>query len=311
MVAIIIFFVRIFSHKNLTMQNRLEAIGLMAGLLVTALHSFVDFHFYIVAILMVMGLMCARIQEISENYFSGLIRDLAPAYKLSRKIFMLVAVVLPFVILSYSLPMAIGNFYRNKANEYLENSQIKNGELTLERAASWNPESIGIRFQQFSFYRNILQIVKSDDPPSVPKDLFAKALLILNKIESINPLMGAVHENRGHLLIENADIVIGNGEERAVLEFKKALQLNPRLYRSRVALARILEQQDELNEAVLLMNDGIRYHYDIYLTGLDEFYEYAVRLNLMSGDSIKAKESQERIDSIKKWHSENSTLLEN
>jgi tetratricopeptide (TPR) repeat protein len=292
MVAIIIFFVRIFRYKNLTLQNRLEAIGLMAGLLVTALHSFVDFHFYIVAILMVMGFICARIQEISENYFSGLIRDLVPSHKLSRKIFMLVAVVLPFVILSYSLPMAIGNFYRNKANEYLENGQAKNGELTLERAASWNPESIGIRFQQFSLFRSILQIVKSDNPPSVRKDLFAKALLILNKIESINPLMGAVHENRGHLLIENVDIVVGDGEEKAILEFKKALQLNPRLYRSRVALAKLLEQRGELNEAVLLMNDGIRYYYHWNLTGLDEYYQYAIKLNLMNGDTIKAREIQ-------------------
>jgi len=84
-------------------------------------------------------------------------------------------------------------------------------------------------------------------------------------------------------------------EEKAILEFKKALQLRPRLYRSRVALARLLDQRGELNEAVLLMNDGIRYNYDIYLTGLDEFYEYAVRLNLMSGDTAKARDVHQKI----------------
>jgi hypothetical protein len=45
-------------------------------------------------------------------------------------------------------------------------------------------------------------------------------------------------------------------------------------------------------EAVLLMNDWIRYNYDDYLTGLDEFYEYAVKLNLMNGDTVKAEEIQ-------------------
>ena len=190
--------------------------------------------------------------------------------------------------------MAIAEFYRGKASEYLENVQIKKAQLTLERAAMWNPGSINIRFQQFSLYRNILEINKSNAPPRMRKDLFAKALLILNKIESINPLMGAVHENRGHLLIENADIVVGDGEERAILEFKKALQLNPRLYRSRVALARLFEQRGELNEAVLLMNDGIRYYYDDFFTGLDVFYEYAIRLNLMSGDTAKAKDVHQK-----------------
>ena len=130
------------------------------------------------------------------------------------------------------------------------------------------------------------------------KDLFAKALLILNKIESINPLMGAVPENRGHLLIENTDIVVDDCEEKAIFEFNKALQLHPRLFRSRVALARLLNQRGELNEAALLMNDGIRYHYDTYLTGLEEFYRYAVRLNLMIGDTAKAREAHQKIHEL-------------
>ena len=40
------------------------------------------------------------------------------------------------------------------------------------------------------------------------------------------------------------------------------------------------------------MNDGIRYYYDYNLTGFDEFYQYAVKLNLMNGDTIKAREIQ-------------------
>ena len=68
MVAIIIIFVRTFRYKNLTLQNRMEATGLMAGLFAVATHSFVDFNFYIIAILMIMGFMCARMQEISIKY---------------------------------------------------------------------------------------------------------------------------------------------------------------------------------------------------------------------------------------------------
>ena len=239
--------------------------------------------------------MCARIQELSGRYFPELIRIFIPAHKLSKKIFILVAGVVPFIILSYSLPVATADFYRHKASKYVENGQIINAELTLERAAAWNPASISIRFAQISIYRDILQIIKSDAFLSDRKAIFADALLLLKKIENINPLMGIVPESKGHLLIENADIVFGDGEEKAILEFKKALQLQPRLYRARLALARILEQRGELNEAVLLMNDGIRYYYDNNLTGLDEFYEYAVRLNLMSGDTAKARDVHQKI----------------
>ena len=122
--------------------------------------------------------------------------------------------------------------------------------------------------------------------------------MVLNKIENINPLAGIVPESRGHLLIENTDIAAGDWEGKAINEFEKALQLQPRLYRSRVALARLLEQRGELNEAVLLMNDGIRYYYDNFLTGLDEFYEYAVRLNLMIGDTAKARDVHQKIHAL-------------
>ena len=47
------------------------------------------------------------------------------------------------------------------------------------------------------------------------------------------------------------------------------------------------------------MNDGIRYLYDSYLTGLEEFYQYAVRLNLMIGDTAKAREVHQKIHELK------------
>ena len=51
-----------------------------------------------------------------------------------------------------------------------------------------------------------------------------------------------------------------------------------------------------MNEAVALMNDGVNYYYQSYLPGLGEFYQYAVKLNLMKGDTIKAREIQREKD---------------
>ena len=82
----------------------------------------------------VCGFMCARIQEVSGHCFSGLIRDFIPAHKVSKKMFILVAAVFPFVILSYSLPIALGDYYWYKANEYFRNKQIEKAEITLEKA---------------------------------------------------------------------------------------------------------------------------------------------------------------------------------
>ena len=50
------------------------------------------------------------------------------------------------------------------------------------------------------------------------------------------------------------------------------------------------------------MNDGVRYFYDYYLTGLDEFYEYAIEFNLINGDTIKVKEIQLKLDDVKLYY---------
>ena len=80
-------FLSVLKYKNIILQDRLEIIGLISGLFAVAIHTFVDFNFYIIAILMIMGFMCARIQEIAEYCFSGVIRDFVPAHKLSKNIF--------------------------------------------------------------------------------------------------------------------------------------------------------------------------------------------------------------------------------
>ena len=134
--------------------------------------------------------------------------------------------------------------------------------------------------------------MKNDAPINDRKVLLANALMVLGKIEDINPLAGVVPEGWGHLLVENSDIVVDNWHEKAVHEFEKALQLQPRRYGARIALARLLVKEEYLNEAVALMNDGVNYYYQSYLPGLDEFYQYAIKLNLINGDTVKAEEIQ-------------------
>ena len=72
MFAAIKLFILVLKHRDLKLQDRLEITGLMAGLSAVVIHTFVDFNLYIIAVLMIMGLMCARIQEITGFYYSGL-----------------------------------------------------------------------------------------------------------------------------------------------------------------------------------------------------------------------------------------------
>ena len=219
-------------------------------------------------------------------------RSYIPSNKLSRKSFVLAASIIPIFMLNYTVPTAIAYYYLNKAKKQIAAKQIENADLTLDLASKWNPNSIPIYYQKYSLYRRALNIIGNIDSTSERKALYIKTLSILKIIEEINPLTGIVSEGRGHLLVENSDIIVDGWEKQAINEFKNALKLNPTLFRARLALARLLVQQGDLNEAVPLMNDGIYYFYRSDLPGLGEFYQYAVKLNLMNGDTIKAREIQ-------------------
>ena len=143
-ITILRLFLFLLRHIDLKLQDRLEITGLIAGLFSVAIQSFFDFHFHIIAILMIMGFMCARVQEISHIYNPKLIRGYNPAQKLSRKSYFLAASIIPIFMLNYSVPTAIADYYLNKAKRQIEAGEIESGDLRLMLAGKCNPNSIPI-----------------------------------------------------------------------------------------------------------------------------------------------------------------------
>ena len=192
-------------------------------------------------------------------------------------------------MLGYSLPVAVADFYWNKGRIQQIQGNYKNAKKTLDLAAVWNPVSIDVNFQLFILYRDMLN--KDDTLIIKRKDLLSKAISALNKIESVNPFNGVAAEQRGHLLFKYQEVLTNEWQEKAVSEYRKALKYRPRLFKARMALAKILEYQGKLDEAVVLMNDGMNYFY-ISSPWSREFYRHVIELNLMNGASVKAKEIQ-------------------
>ena len=101
------------------------------------------------------------------------------------------SLVLPLIMLSYSIPVAIADFYQLKAKKQIQGGEIEKAEHALEKAILWNSGNIPARIRQFSIYRNILRINKSSAPISERIALYSKAIFVLNKIESLNTSVSA------------------------------------------------------------------------------------------------------------------------
>jgi len=70
--------------------------------------------------------------------------------------------------------------------------------------------------------------------------------------------------------------------EKAIIEFKKALKLNPRFLFSRIRLAALLHRQNQLKKAMEVLYKGINYNYPVNKVML-EYMTLFARLSREAG----------------------------
>lgn len=101
----------------------------------------------------------------------------------------------------------------------------------------------------------------------------ANKLLKVNKIKQANALLKAAHENldtakklnplRPQIHHIRGLIFEQEQPEKAIVEFEKALKLNPRFLFSRIRLATLFYQQNDLKKALKTLYEGVDYNYPV------------------------------------------------
>ena len=90
----------------------------------------------------------------------------------------------------------------------------------------------------------------------------------LDKAESLNPRRPQTHHIRGLIFERKAP-------EKAIVEYQKALKLDPRFLFSRMRLAEILHDQKQLKEAMKVLYEGVNYNYPTNKAMLDYMRMFA------------------------------------
>ena len=274
---------RLLHRAPLTSFHRFEAIGLGAGLLAIASHSVVDFHFYIVAILLVIALWLARLQEIYALYYPSSRCTCALKKFISRNTYRLIVFAPVLFVFFYLLPVTIAEHLRIHALRQSIDGKIQQAEANLLWASKLNPNDSKILNDTAELYRHALTLIKDTAPNAERLALLEKALGTLDHAQKLNPLRGITAEIRGHLYAENQDLDI-DWHQRAIASYRHALSLEPRLYQARVAYAQLLLQEGKTAEAIALINEGVRYWYG-RKPRIRQFYDFALQLNRHAGNT--------------------------
>ncbi|WP_172425921.1 O-antigen ligase family protein [Sulfuricaulis limicola] len=242
-------------------KARIELIALFGGLLAIALHTFVDFNFYIPSILLIAGAILARFHHLAARQNPAGYLNFQPAKFVGKRFYVSIILMVMLIPLSYFVRLSAGDLLSEKALEHSTRGELQEANEAFGLAARFTPSDDRIFVARANLFRHGLTQLPASDlraRTAVYKD----ALRFLDQAEQLNPLRWNISVVRG-LIYQNNPELAGNGwRDLAYQEYSHALKLNPKLYKTRVEYAKMLMAEKKTAAAVQVLEGGIPYYYD-------------------------------------------------
>lgn len=243
----------------------LEITAVGVGVTVVLIHAFFAKIFGVVPILFIVGLLLARFIELSGAV--RLIDCQDRAFK-PGSYQRLIAWPVLIIFSLFCMSVTLSSHIVGKINEQYEKGNITSVEnylFFLKKVEPFTERSYWLNAQ---FYERILSLeTKLTDAQKV--EIFKLALQNLEEAEAINPLRPIIFFIRGNLFESNAKHLAFDALQLAVDNYKKALEVDPYYKTARTALIRLLNSMGELEAAVRVSDEGIKYRYPADLATLE------------------------------------------
>lgn len=296
-VVVIVMFVRLLRDPRVTAAKRVEAAGLVGGLAAIAFHTFFDFDLYIQPILIVIGLMLARLQYLYSAGEPAQYLELRPANRVGKRAYYTISLllillpVLYFAALGYSARLTI------QARELAGQARWVEASQALTRAWQLMPTSDLTLITHADLLR---QAIPSLPPAALVqrKVIYREALAMLVDAERVNPVRPQVGYIRASLYQQNRDLAGPQWAELAMQGYRQTLRIDPRFYWARVSLAQLLLAQKRVAEAREVLEGGIDYWYAPE-PGSFSYYSLTAQLRWHTGDRAGAVALEQKMDRIK------------
>lgn len=263
------------NNKELSLLHRVEIVSIFSALTTFAAHSFFTYNFYILPLLLISGLYLTRFNQLINTSSSSL--KSIPALKFYFKPFMfyLSFAGIILILCSYFLAISLSSYYNNEAKFLMQQHKYQASNALFLKAQTLAPLMDNPFFSHADLLRRgadkLLRVEKFKQANS----LIELAHINLDKAEKLNPLRPQTHHIRGLIYQQTQP-------EKAKLEFKKSLKLDPRFLFSRIRLARLLHKENKLNEAVEVLYQGVDYNYPVNKIMLT-YMQYFAKLSREAG----------------------------
>ena len=261
--------------SNFTLLQRIELISLFSALTTFAAHSIFTYNFYILPLLIIAGIYLARFNQL-VSLKSGPSK-VFPALKIYFKPIMYIISLagLTLILCSYFLGLSFSSYYNNEAKKMMLQGKYQLSSALFEKSQTLAPLMDNAFFSQADLLRRGANKLIAVNKIHKAKSLLKYAHTNLDKAEKLNPLRPQTHHIRG-LIYEKKQ------PQKAIVEFKKALKLDPRFLFSRIQLARLLHKDNNLKQAIEVLYQGVDYNYPVNKVML-EYMQYFAKLSREAG----------------------------
>lgn len=295
-VAVITMFVRMLRDPRFTPAARVEAAGLVGGFAAIAFHSFFDFDLYIQPILIVIGLVLARLHFLYSANKPAQCLALQPARRVGKHAYYIISLLLTLLPLLYFTVLGISARLTVQAREHAVQGRWVEASRNLSRAWQLMPTSDLTLVTHADLLRQAI--------PSLPagaeaqrKVIYREVLALLADAERVNPVRSQIAYIRGMLYQQNPGLAGPQWVDLAAQNYRGTLTIDPRALWARMTYSQMLLKLGRVAEAREVLEGGIEYWYPSD-PGTFSYYSQAAKLRRQTGDNAGAVALEQKLDRI-------------
>ncbi len=285
-------------NSHITSAAHVEIAGLFAGFAAVSAHSFLQYNFYIIPILVLCGLLLGRIQDLSVTPGSDTpVWSLHPSKYFTQRGYRLIVAIGALLPIGYFSAIGLSSYFIARSSPLAWEGRIEEAERALVLAQRLWPDSDTPRFGRADLYRHVLLSAASPLSNEKRQTLFQGAETLLVEAEQRNPYRPHIFLVRGQLYELGPELAGAHWKSKTEQAYQRALQLEPRYYRARLNYARFLLGQGLEREARLILEDGMRYQY-LSVADVLPYFGLTAQLRERAGDVPRARELRVKMGEI-------------
>lgn len=242
--------------KNPT--SRVRIAGCTAALAALFLHAHIEFQFYIMAILIMAGVLMAMLYAASTTDAEQPYITLNPAPR-ERQIWRGALIVAAGLLALTTASSAAGYYYTGRAQAELRRGDLDGFFAHINNAYRFAPRSFtDTDVQVAAVYLDILAQPPVQMTAADRLEIYSNAVKLLDDAQMSNPALADIDHKRAKLYMRTDDDQEPDRLQKAAEYWQAALRKDPLHYIAREEYARLLISQGKVNDAYTLIQDGLR-----------------------------------------------------